>query len=195
MAKFMAAHDPGFEVGQAGPAAPGDDTRIKVEPPSNGASPADHSDEDIYEDAGDLDFSHAVHGLYLSRIPKYLWESWSKLGDDEEIEIGKIRVEGSLTDVRRMSLHLNPNIEGQANVPKEYNMHVANRSFLNTYVFTEKNLKGYSAKDKAATQPKSSGDGLPHQPPKPKYQNWLGQSSQSRETRKPNPHKKAIPSQ
>ncbi|KAL8756695.1 MAG: hypothetical protein Q9184_004419 [Pyrenodesmia sp. 2 TL-2023] len=181
---------------QIGAPIPGEGARIKVEPPSDAASPADHSDEDIYEDAGDLDFSHAVQDLYLSRIPKYLWDCWSKLGDDEEIEIGTIRVEGNLDDVRRMSLHLNPNVEGQANVPKEYNMHVTNRSSLNTYVFTEKNLKGYSAKDKAAAQPKPSGGGFASQPPKPMYQSRPGQSSQAWETtRRWNPYKKAIPKQ
>lgn len=98
----MGAPNPGFKVEQNGAPTFGEGARIKVEPPSNAASPADHSDEDIYEDAGDLDFSHAVQGLYLSRIPKYLWDSWSKLGDDEEIEIGTIRVEGNLDDVRRV---------------------------------------------------------------------------------------------
>ena len=81
----------------------GVDSKIKVEPPSAGASPAQQSDDDIYEDAGDLDFSRTAQGLFLARIPKYLWESWSTLNDDEEIRIGTVRVEGGLEDVKRVS--------------------------------------------------------------------------------------------
>ena len=66
------------------------------------ASPSAQSDEDIYEDAGDLDFAGTTQGLYLTRIPKYLWETWSKLKDDDEIRIGTIRVEGSLEDPKRV---------------------------------------------------------------------------------------------
>lgn len=102
MAHAMGAQIPGFKVEQIDSASLGEGARIKVEPPSTAASPAEHSDEDIYEDAGDLDFSHTVQGLYLSRIPKYLWEAWSKIGDDEEIQLGTIRVEGGLDDIKRV---------------------------------------------------------------------------------------------
>lgn len=91
-----------FKAEQHGPAIVGDGARIKVELPSTAASPAAHSDDDIYEDAGDLDFSQALQGLYLSRIPKYLWETWSRLKDDQEIQLGTIRVEGDLDDVKRV---------------------------------------------------------------------------------------------
>ena len=80
----------------------GIDGNVKVETPSAAASPGPASDDDIYEDAGDLDFSRAVQGLYLTRIPKYLWESWSTLDDEEEIRIGTVRVEGGLEDVKRV---------------------------------------------------------------------------------------------
>lgn len=84
----------------------GHEGHIKVEPPSAAASPAAHSDDDLYEDAGDLDFSRTAQGLYLTRIPKYLWESWSTLDDEEEIQIGTVRVEGGLEDVKRVILLL-----------------------------------------------------------------------------------------
>ncbi|KAI4133917.1 MAG: hypothetical protein LQ341_006106, partial [Variospora aurantia] len=67
----MATQISGLKAEQDGPATLGEAARIKVEPPSAATSPADPSDEDIYEDAGDLDFSRAVQGLYLGRIPKY----------------------------------------------------------------------------------------------------------------------------
>ena len=50
----------------------------------------------LYEDdQGDIDFSHYQTNMFLARLPKYLWQSWDSLDDDEEIEIGTLRVEGS----------------------------------------------------------------------------------------------------
>jgi transcription initiation factor TFIIF subunit beta len=67
-----------------------DEDLIKPEP---GASPTAFTDEDIYEDAGDLEFNNdpKYQRLYLARVPKYIWETWSKLDDDAEIQIGTIR--------------------------------------------------------------------------------------------------------
>jgi hypothetical protein len=69
------------------------DTLIKPDPEAPGASPAALSEEDIYEDAGDLEFNSdpAFQSLYLARVPKYVWEAWSKLDDDAEIQIGTLR--------------------------------------------------------------------------------------------------------
>jgi transcription initiation factor TFIIF subunit beta len=59
-------------------------------------------DEDIYEDAGDLDLSAAAQDVWLTRLPRPLWENWANLNDDEEIEIGTVRVEGPPTDIKRV---------------------------------------------------------------------------------------------
>jgi transcription initiation factor TFIIF subunit beta len=69
------------------------DTLVKPDPDALGASPAAFTDDDIYEDAGDLEFNTDLEfqKLYLARVPKYLWESWSKLDDDAEIQIGTVR--------------------------------------------------------------------------------------------------------
>ena len=83
------------------------DPRIKPDPESAGASPAAHTDEDIYEDAGDLEFGDSQQPpFFLTRVPKFLWESWSKLDDNQEIRIGTVRVEGGLSDTKRVSLPL-----------------------------------------------------------------------------------------
>lgn len=68
------------------------DSLIKPDPDTKGASPGVF-DEDIYEDAGDLEFNNdpQYQHLYLAKVPKYLWEAWSKLGDDDEIHIGTVR--------------------------------------------------------------------------------------------------------
>lgn len=85
----------------------GEELKVKLEPDALRASPGIQSDEDLYEDAGDLDFSGAVQGIYLTRIPKFLWENWSKLDDEQEIQLGTVRIEGTESDVRRVRRHLN----------------------------------------------------------------------------------------
>ena len=76
---------------------------IKTEPDLISVAPALQLDEDIYEDAGDLDFAASSQSLYLTRIPKMLWENWSQLDDDQEILLGTVRVEGSSNQVNRVS--------------------------------------------------------------------------------------------
>lgn len=60
-------------------------------------------DDDIYEDAGDLDFSQSSQTLLLTRIPKYLWKAWSQLDDDADLQVGTIRVEGGMDSPKRVS--------------------------------------------------------------------------------------------
>jgi transcription initiation factor TFIIF subunit beta len=69
------------------------DPLIKLDPETHGASPGALSEDDIYEDAGDLEFNTdpKYQTLYLARVPKYIWEAWSKLDDDAEIQVGTIR--------------------------------------------------------------------------------------------------------
>ena len=66
-------------------------------------SPFAGEDEDGFEDAGDLDFSQAQQQLWLSHVPRSLWEALSKLEDDDEIDLGTIRVEGPEDNPQRVS--------------------------------------------------------------------------------------------
>lgn len=75
---------------------------IKPEPDSIGASPAAHTDDDLYEDAGDLEFAGSDQGLYLTRVPKFIWERWSQLDDNQEVTIGTVRVEGGPEKIKRV---------------------------------------------------------------------------------------------
>ncbi len=86
--------------------ANGEISKIKTEAGSPCASPGVQSDEDLYEDAGDLDFSGAIQGLYLTRIPRFLWENWSKIDDDQEIQLGTVRIEGTGSDIKRVRYYL-----------------------------------------------------------------------------------------
>ncbi|KAL8679630.1 MAG: hypothetical protein Q9186_004091 [Xanthomendoza sp. 1 TL-2023] len=179
-----------------GVALNGNESHVKVEPPSATASPAAHSDDDMYEDAGDLDFSRATQNLYLTRIPKYLWESWSTLDDDEEIQIGTVRVEGGLEDVKRMSLILTPNVITQKNIPKEYNMHIASRKSTNTFIFSEKDLHGYAARSKTTIQNKAGAGAFPSRAPNSSFQQRPGQNARPRDpTRRWQPYRRTIPKQ
>lgn len=84
---------------------------IKPDPDSKDAILADIDDEDLYEDAGDLDFTNAAQSLWLSRIPRSLWEHWSNLDnldDDEEIQVGTVRIEGDSKDIKRVGICFGP---------------------------------------------------------------------------------------
>lgn len=78
---------------------------IKPDPDSKDASLTGIYDDDIYEDAGDLDFSNAAQNVWLSRIPRSLWENWSHIDEEEEIELGTIRIEGDPKDIKRVGCH------------------------------------------------------------------------------------------
>lgn len=76
----------------------------ETRPESRGVSPGGPFEEDIYEDAGDLDFTNAAQQIYLTRIPKFLWKSWALLEADDEILLGTVRVEGDLQKPKRVIL-------------------------------------------------------------------------------------------
>lgn len=68
------------------------DPIIKRDPDAKPAS-GNFSEDDIYEDAGDLDFNQdpAYQRMYLARVPRYIWDAWRDLDEDAEIQIGTIR--------------------------------------------------------------------------------------------------------
>ena len=142
-------------------------------------SPGVQSEEDIYEDAGDLDFTNAAQEVYLMRVPKFLWKSWSQLEDNDEIRIGTIRVVGELDNpekvrsnqnafgksqanmYKKMSLLLASEIAANQNIPKEYNMETTNGLPTNTFVFTEQDLPGYHTKSKSSSRHAQLNGSLP----------------------------------
>lgn len=67
-------------------------------------SPYADSTDDGLEDGGDLDFTNAQQQLWLTQIPRSLWQNCSGLGLDDEIEIGTIRVEGPPENPQRVSI-------------------------------------------------------------------------------------------
>ena len=77
---------------------------VKVETPYDSNVKDEPMDEDTVpymddpdEDGGDLNLANAKNEVWLGRVTRSLWATLSKLGttgDDEEIEVGTIRVEG-----------------------------------------------------------------------------------------------------
>ncbi|TVY29792.1 Transcription initiation factor IIF subunit beta [Lachnellula hyalina] len=150
------------------------DLSIKPDPdaPGAGASPAAFSEEDIYEDAGDLEFNPDPNfqSLYLSKVPKYVWEAWSKLDDDAEIQIGTIRNSTVIGEdgaqkachsvynptTQELTMLLSSNIAEHQPIPKEYQLDINNESVKNTFVFTEKDLPGFKSKSNQKFDPSSA---------------------------------------
>jgi len=136
---------------------------IKPDPETLGASPTTFTDEDIYEDAGDLDFNTNpdYRNLYLARVPKYVWEAWSELDDDAEIQIGTIRTSQAMdkdgnpvmnkdgSQRERLQMLLFSNLAQHQTVPKEYELDLTSEDVKNTFIFTEQDLPGYKSKSKA----------------------------------------------
>ncbi|KAF7563521.1 hypothetical protein G7046_g653 [Stylonectria norvegica] len=148
-----------------------DQTFVKPDPEAS-ASPAPAAEEDdLYEDAGDLEFfdknapNNCFETLYLARIPKYMWDAWSKLGermgDDDEIQIGTLRTwnepkaDGGADTKLRMLLH--PNCPEHQVLPREYDLEVLDANVSGHFIFSEEDLPGYKARTKARTEATAAG--------------------------------------
>lgn len=67
---------------------------IKPEVDDMGGSPMAISEDDLYEDAGDLEFfdpDDETNNVFLTHVPPVLYDSWAHLDDDAEIRIGTVR--------------------------------------------------------------------------------------------------------
>lgn len=68
---------------------------VKDEPGLSPMTPFE--DDDLYEDAGDLSFydpngPEDYNNVSLMRVSHDLWNRWSEINDDQEIQIGTMRV-------------------------------------------------------------------------------------------------------
>ncbi|KAI9681197.1 MAG: hypothetical protein M1817_002479 [Caeruleum heppii] len=134
----------------------GIDSQVKLES-DQAATLSGLSDDDVYEDAGDLDFTDYDSGVFLMKVPKWLWENWAKIGDDEQIELGKIRLESCGRDEHgkeksKFTMILSPSVKHNKGLPREYDVNVMNDTSNNTFIFSEKDLPGYRTKDGAKSR-------------------------------------------
>ncbi|RYC54307.1 hypothetical protein CHU98_g11900, partial [Xylaria longipes] len=137
------------------------DPAIKPDPDAISTLPGVMDDDDIYEDAGDLEFADlnpstnpAAADVYLTHVPKYLYQAWANLDDDEEIRIGTMRKwievgkDGRQTE--RMALLLDHTKPNHQTVPKEYNMEAKEMDLANSFLFTEQDLPGFKSRSHGA---------------------------------------------
>jgi len=126
-------------------------TAIKRDPALSSPPPSDDDDDKYVADDDEGELSIPGHQdenhVWLAKLPKWLWEAWADIGDDEEIEIGKLRIyhpkEGREGKVK-MILHDLPNGE-HAKVPKNYNLILNKQVYNNTVVFSEKDQQGFKS--------------------------------------------------
>ncbi|KAK4226656.1 putative transcription initiation factor [Podospora fimiseda] len=114
--------------------------------------------EDDLDESADLDFfdklpqADMFNKMYLARLPPYLWEAWSHLDDDAEIEIGRIRQWFDKDGNTKLQMRLHPHKlhvdEAHGSLPREYNLDLTNMNVQNTFVFAEQDLPSYAAKNK-----------------------------------------------
>ncbi len=136
---------------------------VKPDPEDVKPSPAALSDDDIYEDAGDLEFyadnpdsnlRTACENVYLTHVPKYVYDAWEHLDDDAEIQIGTIRQWNEIgpnnEEIPHLAMLLDHRRPEHQNLPKEYNLDVKGSKLFNTFLFTEQDLPGYKNKSQGA---------------------------------------------
>ncbi|KAI1386204.1 transcription initiation factor iif [Hypoxylon trugodes] len=138
---------------------PGIKPELGIKPePDVGPSPAAMSEDDIYEDAGDLEFYDPNdvndNAVYLTHVPKYLYDAWESMDDDAEIRIGTLRQwteSGPKGETKpRIAILLDHKLAPHQQIPKEYNLEVKDMNLTNTFLFTEQDLPGYKTKAQGA---------------------------------------------
>lgn len=122
------------------------DPQIKPDPDTKSPGGPGFADvDDMYEDTGELNIppDFPERQVWLTRVPKWLWEVLSKVDDDDEVEIGRM-LEWKEGNETKTKLQLRQTVDKFADYPKEYKLNITNPSPLNEFVFSEKDLEGYN---------------------------------------------------
>ncbi|KAK0656824.1 transcription initiation factor IIF, beta subunit-domain-containing protein [Cercophora newfieldiana] len=169
-----------------------DPVRIKSDPDANSPGAEDELDEST-----DLEFyNKAEQGgsydrMYLARLPNYLWERWAELGDNDEIQIGMIRQWKAPDGQTKLQMRLE-NLTEHKDLPKEYNMEIANPDVHNTFVFSEQDLPSYAAKNKERAA--ALAQGIPAHLLRQQQRQTEPQQPADRQSRRAGPYtRRAIP--
>ncbi|CCX32913.1 transcription initiation factor IIF, beta subunit-domain-containing protein [Pyronema domesticum] len=114
----------------------------------NSQSPASafNDDDELYEDAGDLDILAGQRAVWLVKLPQFLAERWKDIDEDEEIVLGTVRVDNQAPSDKQLKLFLEKNAINGEDIPREYDLNITNMEVTNTYVFTEQDMPGYESK-------------------------------------------------
>lgn len=118
---------------------------IKTE---DGAFIKPEHEADGYEDTGECHMpgNPEEQRAWLCRLPKWLWTAWEDMADDEEIELGKIRVyhKGNPDGTSRVRMKLH-DLPKHHDVPKLYDLTTTRAGYSNTVVFSERDQPGFKA--------------------------------------------------
>lgn len=68
------------------------DPDVKLEDADIKAEVSDVDDDELYEDAGDLDMSKGDKAVWLVKLPSFVAERWNEIDDNEEIVLGVVKV-------------------------------------------------------------------------------------------------------
>ncbi|KAG5438073.1 hypothetical protein PCANB_000420 [Pneumocystis canis] len=93
--------------------------------------------EEYEDDAGELDMTRIKSKVWLVKVPKFLLDRWELVKEDG-VDLGIIRIQNNKSDNIKLII---PDIEGNKDLPLEYNVFVMNRHTRNTYVFAERDIK------------------------------------------------------
>lgn len=115
---------------------------------SGGAYIKPEHEADEYEDTGECQMPANQHeqDAWLAKLPKWLWQAWNETNEDQEVELGKIRIynqpnpDGSMKF--KLRLH---DTKHHKDVPKLYDMNMTRSSYNNTVVFSERDQPGFKA--------------------------------------------------
>ncbi|KAI0125800.1 putative transcription initiation factor IIF subunit beta [Xylariales sp. AK1849] len=172
---------------------------IKPDPEDAKQSPAALDDDDLYEDAGDLEFydpnvpQDPYGTISLAHIPKYLYDQWAQLKDDEELVVGKVRTwqqaDKNGQSIQRTAMLLDHKNPIHQTVPKEYTLEQKDANLLSTFMFTEQNLPGF----KNRSQGGPNSDIPAHLRPRPAPPKENGKPEVGRKGKREPYYRKAIP--
>jgi transcription initiation factor TFIIF subunit beta len=172
---------------------------IKPDPEDVKASPGAFEDDELYEDAGDLEFYDTSQpqdpqgNAFLAHLPKYLYDQWANASEEEELVIGRVRtwteVDKSGQQIQKFAILADFTNPIHQRVPKEYTLEMRDPSLQNTFMFTEQDLPGFKNK----TQGGPNNDIPPHLRPKPTQPKENGKPEPGRSRRREPYYRKAIP--
>lgn len=136
-----------------------EDVKVKPDPADIG-TPSIMEDEEAYEDVGELLIrgSAEQEQAWLAKLPKWLWEAWSEIDENEEITLGEVRVYNNTAPGEKDKLKIVlKDIPQHKSVPKRYDVTMNKSEYNNTVVFSEKDQPGFRGGQQSWKRDRNTG--------------------------------------